>query len=515
MADETASYGETGYDAAAYGSGDQTTEYGGSGYDAQGGYYDDQGGYYDDRGGYYDAQGGYYDAQGGYYDASGNYYDQNAQGGDGDGDGYDDPDNAVGQPSGTASSPSSLPSSSLMALVPASGGGGGSGGFGDASLYATPRPGTPPAHWREREMTKRVYDRVNQRRVRGILATAGMQQLKRAVTDYDQRVSKGQAILRSKRELRITQAIDASRRETVHQTHVSQLLMRSVETQQANAARLKMNQDVARQDLLKQLPTLSSVQERVHRLRSLYTSTAAKESTAAAAAASDDAKPDAHDGPPAGPKPVVSAKVRVREELRAMKPMPVSTVYQHLKGPDALEQMLESKRNLTSGRKMVMPGHHDDHSAGKAASGNAVDLNDPYAISRLLQETKLRDLLRAKGRKEAEESGIDPETGCIVPQCPLRVQAVAVGPSVIQLSWDPPIFDGGQPIMDYIVYFTPCTVEHVGKRVKKSYGAEEHFFTTRWFKKDAVAHHGYTWRFRQAESTVSNIYVSFGTGCVP
>jgi len=383
--------------------------------------------------------------------------------------------------------------------------------FGNAAAYATPRPKTPPPHWREKEMTKRVYDRVNKRRIGGILATAGMKQLRNEVLEYEKRTSTDHDILKSKQTVALKKSIDASRFAVVDQQHASELLMRSVETQQDIASRFKVNQDIARQDLLKQLPTLSSVQERVHRLRTLYTREAAKASEAAKKF-QNRGRAIVHQPPVA--KPVVAARLRVKEELKALAPMPVNEMFKHLKTADALEQMLRDKRRETTSaasaavtiktaglgpRPKTVGDDQDEH--------KEVDLNDPYEINRLLYETKLADLLKEKSRSEALESGIDPDTGCIPPQCPLNVRATAVSASTIQLTWDPPIFDGGQPIMDYVVYFVPCTLEKIGKRTKRTFGAEEHFFTTRWYKPNPIAHNGFTWTFRRAETTFARVYV--------
>lgn len=394
-------------------------------------------------------------------------------------------------------------------------------GFGNAAAYATPRPDTPPPHWREKEMTKRVYDRVNRRRIGGILATAGMTQLRGEVKAFEERTSSDLEILKSKQTLPAKQAIDAARRSVVHQQHVSELLMRSVETQQHIASRFKVNQDVARQDLLKQLPVLSSVQERVHRLRTLYTKEAAKASEEAKKAAKHRASRYGL-GPTNAPthaKPVVAAKLRVREELKALAPMPVKEMYTHLKSPDVLEKMLVQRRTetmnaISSHGKKASPnnnaadGQEEDTAQGDHRRQQQLgEETDPYELNRLRNETRLSEFLKKKHRAEAIESGIDPETGCIPPQAPLNVRAVPVGASKIQLTWDPPIFDGGQPITDYAVYFQPCELEQIGKRTKRTYGKEERFLTTRWFRKEPVAHRGFTWTFRRAETTVARIYV--------
>ena len=514
-------------------------QYSGGDYQTQ---YDEYGGYYDEYGGYYDASGYYYPPEG-QADATQSYnYDAN-----GSGSGYGEY-NAETHDSAAVVPAIDTAGAAATAIVaateqepePVA------SAFGNAEAYATPRPETPPPHWREKEITKRMYNRANKRRIGGLLATAGMKQLRNEVLTYEERTSKNLEILRSKQTLKLKQAIDQSRRDVIKQNHTSQLLMRCVETQQNIASRFKTNQDVARPDLLKQIPGLSSVQERVHRLRSLYTSKAAAESKAAHEKEAAEARAKARAGagagghgkniklPPTSPvggarsssapvtpsdsssrpkatKEWMSGKRRVKEELKTLKPMPVATMYKHLRDQDGLEQQLEAKRALTTVAPLAKPGddpgHGHGHGHGPSAGQPQEEPTDPYEINRLRNEKKLLNLLKEKHHNEALESGIDPETGCIAPQCPLRLKAKAIDGSTIQLTWDPPIFDGGQPIMDYIVYYTPTVVEHVGKRVKKEYGEEQHFFTTRFFKQDPVAHHGFTWRFHKSHTTVSRIHV--------
>lgn len=476
---------------------------------------------YDNDNTYYDNAS--YEADGSYYDERGNWYENTTSVGyDESNTDYDQYyvapiDNNANEIDYGTSTSNGEDSQSLAIAQEGTIQNAETGGFG---VYATPRPETPPPHWREKEMTKRILERVDRRRVHGVLATAGMAQLKQEVLAYEDRVSKGAAILRSKKTLKLKQALDQRRKEVGHQGHVSQLLMRCVETQENIAARLKINQDVARQDLLKQLPKMTSVQERVHRLRSMYTHKAAAESSAEAVRQDGSQKSSQQIEVNVSntiKKPMVSGKLRVKEELRAAKPIDVDTMFQHLHSPSQLENMLDSKRSKTSGRKMIMPGESPmQHQEGKGNntkwSGDndaKLDINniDPYVINRRRQEQKLKQLLLQKGRQEADECGIDPVTGCIAPQKPLRLKARAVSASIIQLNWSPPVFDGGQPILDYVVYYTPCTIEHIGKRVVKNYAKEEHFFTTRWFKRNPVAHHGFTWHFRIGKTTVSNIYV--------
>lgn len=59
----------------------------------------------------------------------------------------------------------------------------------------------------------------------------------------------------------------------------------------------------------------------------------------------------------------------------------------------------------------------------------------------------------AKAKAEAKASGVDFDTGAVVPQAPLGLSARTPHPTVVEFSWDPPIFDGGQPIEDYIIRY--------------------------------------------------------------
>ena len=64
----------------------------------------------------------------------------------------------------------------------------------------------------------------------------------------------------------------------------------------------------------------------------------------------------------------------------------------------------------------------------------------------------LQDLL-AKAKAEAKASGVDFETGAVVPQAPLALSARSPHPTIVEFSWDPPIFDGSQPVEDYIIRY--------------------------------------------------------------
>lgn len=174
---------------------------------------------------------------------------------------------------------------------------------------------------------------------------------------------------------------------------------------------------------------------------------------------------------------------------------------------DTLNEL--EKRILLMRKKLVIPTEpsvEDDMQKERNMNGRAA-LERLFALcprcnQRILSqlvETHFASCRKIEGRPDGTSSSsaspLDTfkDITTFLPQPPRHFNIVSKGCSYIQWSWDPPVMDGGLPIIDYEIRYKVRifdTDETTGR--PKSYTVtREPFTTSLWCSKHPIAHHGY------------------------
>jgi len=77
------------------------------------------------------------------------------------------------------------------------------------------------------------------------------------------------------------------------------------------------------------------------------------------------------------------------------------------------------------------------------------------------------------------------------PQAPLNLHLKWVGHNSVSLGWSPPILNGGDPISEYQVSFSPTKVEKKGKRMNRTIMKPIIINCSRWCLKRPVPNYGF------------------------
>ncbi len=119
------------------------------------------------------------------------------------------------------------------------------------------------------------------------------------------------------------------------------------------------------------------------------------------------------------------------------------------------------------------------------------------------ERREIEHAARAKsmGLSETERRGL------MVPQPPRDVQVVGVTPTTITLSWKPPIFSGGLPILDYLVQFTMKESHKEAKKMVHTITEMPLLSTTRFCVPGALASSGFRLEGMKAATEYINIGV--------
>ena len=119
---------------------------------------------------------------------------------------------------------------------------------------------------------------------------------------------------------------------------------------------------------------------------------------------------------------------------------------------------------------------------------------------------------RVRYGRKIQVKGAQAMDCCVEPQRPRNFRVGVVTHNSIELLWEPPVFDGGTFIADYVVSMSLTHREFVGKRVVRTYTEMPVVRTARWNLPRPMAHNGFVLRGLCAATEYAQIKVAAVNG---
>jgi COMPASS component SWD3 len=115
---------------------------------------------------------------------------------------------------------------------------------------------------------------------------------------------------------------------------------------------------------------------------------------------------------------------------------------------------------------------------------------------------------RIRYGRRIEVKGAQAMDCCVPPQRPRQFRCGKVTHNSIELLWEPPVFDGGTFIADYVISMDITTKKLVGKKVKRVYTAMPIISCSRWNIPLPMAHNGFIIRGLESGTEYAHIKVA-------
>jgi WD40 repeat protein/tetratricopeptide (TPR) repeat protein len=119
---------------------------------------------------------------------------------------------------------------------------------------------------------------------------------------------------------------------------------------------------------------------------------------------------------------------------------------------------------------------------------------------------------RVRYGRKIEVQGAQAMDCCVLPQRPRNFRVGKVTHDSIELLWEPPVFDGGTFISDYVVSMDLTHKELIGKKVKRLYTPIPQISCSRWNIPQPMAHNGFVVRGLASATEYAHIKVAAVNG---
>lgn len=223
--------------------------------------------------------------------------------------------------------------------------------------------------------------------------------------------------------------------------------------------------------------------------------------------------------------PQLSVAERIDEELaRDLPTRVVSSVSGETVSVDALAEHERTWVDPRGGLKYTLEDLRPipEVTENQRAAASSIVSECQYCSRRMLTsilEEHERGCLDARnnerrvryGRK-IQVKGAQAMDCCVEPQRPRNFRVGKVTHDTIELLWEPPVFDGGTFIADYVVSLSLTHRKVVGKQVVRTYSEMPMVRTARWNMPRPMAHNGFVLRGLHAKTEYAQIKVAAVNG---
>ena len=229
---------------------------------------------------------------------------------------------------------------------------------------------------------------------------------------------------------------------------------------------------------------------------------------------------------PYAPKPTVEERI----ELELMRDRPTTMISAVSGEKVVIADLKEHEDNWVDprhGNKFVLedlrpiPEHADDMGTDQSKVGKTVgeckycsrrilmSILEDHQVACLDARTNER---RVRYGRRIEVKGAQAMDCCVLPQRPRNFHVGTVTHDSLELIWEPPVFDGGTFISNYVVSMDLTRKEMVGKKIRRLYTPLPIASCARWNIPLPMAHNGFVVRGLESATEYAHIKVAAVNG---